>query len=105
MPSFIATLRDLGWRQGQTLAFEYRFAEQRYERFPELARELAELDVDLILVTAGTTAALAAKQATATIPILALVVADPVKFGLVSSFARPGGQWEQARQVTGHASQ
>jgi len=91
MPAFIATLRDLGWREGQSFAFEYRFAEQHYERFPDLARELAELDVDLILVTAGTNAALAAKQSTATIPILAVGVGDPVKFGLVSSFARPGG--------------
>ena len=87
---FIAALRDLGWSKGRNLAIEYRWAEQRYERFPALASELVALGVDLIVVTAGVTAALAAKQATATIPILAVGIADPVKFGLVASFARPG---------------
>jgi putative ABC transport system substrate-binding protein len=91
MPVFIGALRDLGWSEGKAVAFEYRWAEQHYERFPALARELVELGVDLIVVTSGVTAALAAKQATATIPILAIGVADPVKFGLVASFARPGG--------------
>ncbi|MDR6861387.1 ABC transporter substrate-binding protein [Variovorax guangxiensis] len=88
---FIATLRDLGWIEAKTVAFDYRWAQQRYERFPALARELVKLGVDLIMVTGGVTAALAAKQATTTIPILAVAVADPVKFGLVASFARPGG--------------
>ena len=93
MPAFIGALGDLGWREGQSIAFEYRFAEQRYELFPVLARELAELDVDLIPVTAGTTAAFAAKQVKTTTPILALVVADPVKFGMVWSFARLRGKF------------
>ena len=88
---FIATLRDLGWIEAKTVAFDYRWAQQRYESFPALAQELVNLGVDLIMVTAGVTAALAAKQATSTIPILAVAVADPVKFGLVASFARPGG--------------
>lgn len=88
---FIATLRDLGWIEAKTVAFDYRWAQQRYESFPALARELVNLGVDLIMVTAGVTAALAAKEATSTIPILAVAVADPVKFGLVASFARPGG--------------
>jgi len=88
---FIATLRDLGWIEDKTVAFEYRWAQQRYERFPALAEELVQLGVDLIMVTGGVTAALAAKQATTTTPILAVAVADPVKFGLVASFARPGG--------------
>lgn len=87
---FIAALRDLGWSEGRNLVIEYRWAEQRYERFPALASELVALGVDLIVVTARVTAALAAKQATATIPILAVGIADPVKFGLVASFARPG---------------
>ena len=88
---FIATLRDLGWIEAKTVAFDYRWAQQRYESFPALAQELVNLGVDLIMVTAGVTAALAAKEATSTIPILAVAVADPVKFGLVASFARPGG--------------
>jgi len=88
---FIGAIRDLGWNEGKSVAFELRAAEQRYERFPELARELVGLNVDLIVVTAGVTAALAAKQATTTIPILAVGIADPVKFGLVDSMARPGG--------------
>jgi len=88
---FIATLRDLGWIEAKTVAFDYRWAQQRYERFPALAEELVKLGVDLIMVTGGVTAALAAKQATTTTPILAVAVADPVKFGLIASFARPGG--------------
>ena len=88
---FIATLRDLGWIEAKTVAFDYRWAQQRYERFPALAQELVKLGVDLIMVTGGVTAALAAKQATTTTPILAVAVADPVKFGLITSFARPGG--------------
>ena len=88
---FIEALGDLGWIEAKTIAFDYRWAEQRYERFPALARELVELGVELITVTAGVTAALAAKQATTTIPILAVAVADPVRFGLVASFSHPGG--------------
>ena len=88
---FVATLRDLGWIEAKTVAFDYRWAQQHYERYPALAQELVKLGVDLIMVTGGVTAALAAKQATTTIPILAVAIADPVKFGLVASFARPGG--------------
>ena len=91
MPVFIEALRDLGWSEGKAVTFEYRWAEQHYDRFPALAGELVGLGVDLIVVTGGVTAALAAKQATATIPILVIGVADPVKFGLVASLARPGG--------------
>jgi len=88
---FVAAMSELGWREGKEVTYEFRGAEQRYERLPELARELVALKVDLIVVSAGVTAALAAKQATTTIPILAVGVADPVKFGLVASLARPGG--------------
>ena len=88
---FVAAMSELGWHEGKEIAYDYRGAEQRYERLPELARELAALNVDLIVVSAGVTAALAAKKATSTIPILAVGVADPVKFGLVASLARPGG--------------
>jgi putative tryptophan/tyrosine transport system substrate-binding protein len=88
---FIVAMRGLGWEEGRTATYLYRSADQRNERYPELARELVANGVDLIMVTAGVTAALAAKQATTTIPILAVGVADPVKFGLVASLARPGG--------------
>jgi putative ABC transport system substrate-binding protein len=95
---FVAALAELGWVEGLNFTFVYRGAEQGYETFPERARELVGLGVDLLVVTGGVTAALAAKQATATTPILAIGVADPVKFGLVASLARPGGN------VTGFAS-
>jgi len=95
---FVTALAELGWIEGRTVAFVNRGAEPGYEAFPRRARELVALGVDLIVVNAGVTAALAAKEATATIPILAIGVADPVKFGLVASLARPGGN------VTGFAS-
>ena len=91
LSAFVGAPRDVGWSEGSTLSIEYRWAEQRYERFDALARELVAAGVELIVVTAGVTAALAAKQATLTIPILALWVADPVRAGLVASLARPGG--------------
>src|SRR6266436_8330236 len=69
---------------------EYRFGEQKNERLPELAAELVRLKVDLI-VTSGTTPALAAKSATTTIPIVMANAGDPVGAGLVASLARPGG--------------
>src|SRR5215217_7972784 len=58
LQQFIEALRDLGWTEGRTVSFEYRFAEQRYERFPDLARELVAAEPDLIVVAAGVTAAL-----------------------------------------------
>ena len=88
---FVKAMRALGWSQGQNISFDYRWSEQRNERFPDLARELVALNVDLIVVTAGVTAALAAKRVTATTPILLVGGADPVKFGLVASFGHPGG--------------
>ena len=91
LSAFVGALRDLGWSEGSTLAIESRWAEQRYERFEALARELVAAGVELIVVSAGVTAALAAKQATLTVPILALWIADPVRAGLVASLARPGG--------------
>ena len=82
MPGFVASLRELGWIESRTVTFDYRWAEQRYERFPALMGELVALGCDLIMVTAGTNGALAAKKATDTIPILLVGGADPVKFGL-----------------------
>jgi putative ABC transport system substrate-binding protein len=76
--------------EGTNIAIEYRFAHQRFERLPDLARELIGLPVD-VLVTAVTQASVAAKDNTTTIPIVMAAVADPVGAGLVSSLARPGG--------------
>jgi putative ABC transport system substrate-binding protein len=83
-------LRPFGYTEGQNIAFEFRSADGNVDRLPALATELARLPVDVIVAT-FTPCALAAKQATATIPIVMLAVADPVGSGLVQSLARPGG--------------
>ena len=83
-------LRDLGWREGENLFFERRWAEGKPERLRPLAQELVELRVDLI-VTIGTDATIAARHATTRIPIIMLSAADPVGAGLVADLARPGG--------------
>jgi putative tryptophan/tyrosine transport system substrate-binding protein len=83
-------LRDLGYVEGQNVEIEYRSANGNVERLPELATELVALNVDVI-VTLATTGALAAKQATRTIPIVVAAMADPARDGLVVSLARPGG--------------
>src|SRR6266436_4425085 len=83
-------LRDLGYIEGQTIAFEYRSAEGKPDRLSAAAKELAGIPVDLI-ATSGTAASYAAKQATTAIPIVMLAIGDPVRSGLVASLARPGG--------------
>jgi putative tryptophan/tyrosine transport system substrate-binding protein len=83
-------LSKLGWNEGKNLTIESRFAEGKNDRLPELAAELVRLKVDLIVV-AATPAALAAKSATTTIPIVMTNAGDPVGAGLVASLARPGG--------------
>ena len=84
-------LRELGYLEGKNISFEYRFAEGKIDRLPDLAAELVRMKVD-ILVAAGGTAARSAKNATKTIPILMVGVGvDPVATGLVQSLARPGG--------------
>ena len=85
-----AGLRDLGYVEGQTITIEARWADGRIERLPQLAAELVRLPVD-VLCTAGSQAALAAKQATRTIPIVFANVAFPDQSGLVASYPRPGG--------------
>ena len=90
LEAFRQELSKLGWIEGKNITIEYRFAEQRLERLPELAAELVRLKVDVI-VGASTGAALAAKSATTTIPIVMTQSADPVAAGLVASLARPGG--------------
>jgi len=83
-------LRELGYVEGHNVVIEYRYAEGRYDRFPDLAAELVRLGVDII-VTQGTPATRAAQQATTTIPIVMATTGDPVGTGLVASLARPGG--------------
>jgi putative tryptophan/tyrosine transport system substrate-binding protein len=88
--AFRQELSKLGWTEGKNITIEYRFAEQKPERLPELAADLVRLKVDLIVVS-GTPPALAAKKATTSIPIVMATPADPVGSGLVASLARPGG--------------
>jgi len=88
--AFVQRLRELGWIEGRNVAVEYRWAEGRNERFAEIAAELVQLKVEVI-VTAGTAAVVAAKQATSVIPIIFALGGDPVGTGLVASLARPGG--------------
>jgi putative ABC transport system substrate-binding protein len=95
--AFRQELSKLGWIEGKNITIEYRFAEQKNERLPELAAELVRLKVDLIVASGGPTP-LAAKGATSTIPIVMTTHADPVGAGLVASLARPGGN------VTGNSS-
>ena len=85
-------LRDLGYIEGQNIATEYRYAQGKLDRLPELAAELVRLKVDILVVAAGLRAIQAAKNATKTIPIvMAGGGSDPVGAGLVESLARPGG--------------
>src|SRR4051794_27691464 len=87
--AFVKRLRELGWIEGRTVTIEYRWAEGRSERFAEFAAEFVRLKVDVIL-TVGS-AVPAAKQATATIPIVFALASEPVGSGMVASLARPGG--------------
>jgi putative tryptophan/tyrosine transport system substrate-binding protein len=88
--AFRQGLRERGYVEGQSIIIEYRSADGRIERFPELANELASLNLDLILAP-NTPAARAAQRATTTIPIVVPVMGDPVADGLVASLAHPGG--------------
>ena len=88
---FKQRLAELGYVEGKDVEFEYRWAHGKAERFPQLAQELVVLQPDVILVTGGTGAALAAQQATKSIPIVVVFQADPVASGLAKSLARPGG--------------
>jgi putative tryptophan/tyrosine transport system substrate-binding protein len=90
LQAFLRALRELGWVEGRNLIIEYRWAEGNVERLPDLAAELLRLKVDAIVAPAGS-AALAAKNATNSIPIIMIFASDPVEMGLVASLRRPGG--------------
>jgi putative ABC transport system substrate-binding protein len=94
---FVRAFRALGYVEGKNIAFEYRYADDKLDRLPALADELVRLKVD-VLLTPATPAAVAAKNATRTIPIVFVGGFDPVALGLVDSLARPGGN------VTGFTS-
>ena len=97
LEAFRQEMGNLGWIEGKNIAIEYRFAEGKIDRLPDLAADLVRLKVDLIMVSA-TSPALAAKSATTTIPVVMANIGDPVGAGLVASLARPGGN------VTGFSS-
>jgi putative ABC transport system substrate-binding protein len=88
--AFLRKLRELGWFEGSNLVIEYRWAEGDVARLPELAAGLVRDNVDLIVAPAGS-AALAAKKATSSIPIVMIFPSDPVQLGLVANLRRPGG--------------
>jgi putative ABC transport system substrate-binding protein len=90
LDAFRQRLQQLGWVEGKNLVIEFRWAEGRPDRLPDLAAELVRLPVDVILVTT-VAVAVAAKNATGTVPIVVATGGDPVALGLVASLARPGG--------------
>jgi putative ABC transport system substrate-binding protein len=102
--SIVAAFRDglvaTGYVEGTNVAFEYRWAEGRYDRLPALAADLVARKVNLIVTIVGLPPALAAKNATSTIPILFATVGDPVEAGLVASLARPGGNVTGISNIT-----
>jgi putative ABC transport system substrate-binding protein len=97
--AFQSGLRDLGWVEGRNISIEYRYAEGKSDRLPDLAADLVRLNVDII-VTTITPDALAAKNATKVIPIVMAAAGEPVASGLIESLARPGGNVTGLSQMT-----
>jgi putative tryptophan/tyrosine transport system substrate-binding protein len=102
--AFRQRLQELGWRHGQNLAVEFRWAEWRFERLPALATELVQLPVDLLVVGSGLEL-LAAKQATSTIPIVMVLALDAVEQGFVASLAQPGANVTGVTAMTADLNQ
>jgi putative ABC transport system substrate-binding protein len=99
LDGFREGLRDLGYMQGKNIVSEYRFAEGKLDRLPELAADLVRLKVD-IMVTGGSPGTRAALHATKTIPLVMTVVGDPIEAGFVTSLAKPGGNVTGLTQVS-----
>src|SRR5439155_16940790 len=89
--AFLQGLQSLGYIEGQTIAIEWRFAQEKFDRLPDLASELVRLKVDVIVTSGGYPTVQAVKNATTTIPIVMPGVSDAVELGFVASLARPGG--------------